>query len=223
MYYYTYKITNIVNNKIYIGVHKTPNLDKDFYMGSGLILAKAIKKYGIENFEKEILKFHKTEEAMFKHEALLVNEDFLNRSDTYNLMLGGRGGFDYINSNYWNSENMTIRGKAGASITSYKIKTDPEFRNNFSTAIKAGITTDIRERITNAVKANIAKNGNPFLGKTHSVETKKKISNKLKLSQAGNKNSQFGTMWITNEIESKKILKTDLIPEGWRKGRKIKK
>ena len=62
-----------------------------------------------------------------------------------------------------------------------------------------------------------------MLGKSHTSETKNKISEKLKLAQAGNKNSQFGTMWITNEVESKKILKTDLIPEGWRKGRKIKK
>jgi len=41
-------------------------------------------------------------------------------------------------------------------------------------------------------------------------------------SHNGDKNSQFGTRWITNEIESKKILKGDSIPEGWRLGRKIK-
>lgn len=62
-----------------------------------------------------------------------------------------------------------------------------------------------------------------ILGKSHSEETKKKMSDSAKISSSGKRNSQFGTMWITNEIESKKILKTDLIPEGWRKGRKIKK
>jgi len=32
--------------------------------------------------------------------------------------------------------------------------------------------------------------------------------------------SQFGKRWITNESESKKINKNDLIPSGWRLGRK---
>jgi hypothetical protein len=34
-------------------------------------------------------------------------------------------------------------------------------------------------------------------------------------------NSQYGKCWITNEVESKKIFKGDLIPEGWRLGRKM--
>jgi hypothetical protein len=39
----------------------------------------------------------------------------------------------------------------------------------------------------------------------------------------GDKNSQFGTCWITNEIDNKKIKKGDLIPEGWRLGRSASK
>jgi hypothetical protein len=64
MYYIVYKITNLINEKYYIGCHQTDNLD-DGYFGSGVYLKRAINKYGVDNFHKEILFFCQNEEEMF--------------------------------------------------------------------------------------------------------------------------------------------------------------
>lgn len=53
-YYYVYKITNLVNAKIYVGKHSTDKLD-DNYMGSGVVLHQAYQKYGLECFSKEVI------------------------------------------------------------------------------------------------------------------------------------------------------------------------
>lgn len=90
-YHYFYKITNLINNKYYYGVHSTNDLN-DGYMGSGTRIQKAIKKYGIENFKKEILKYFDSRIDMFEYEQLIVNENVLKDPLCYNLMLGGYGG-----------------------------------------------------------------------------------------------------------------------------------
>lgn len=54
---------------------------------------------------------------------------------------------------------------------------------------------------------------------------KSKIKRKNTLSkikhQQGTKNSQYGSMWITNGTNNKKIKKTEMIPDGYKKGRVI--
>lgn len=94
--YYIYKITNNVNNKIYIGVHKSNNIKKDPYMGSGKLIEKAINKYGIDNFKREILFEYSDKNTAYEMEAKLVNLEFVNRLNTYNIKTGGVGGWDYI-------------------------------------------------------------------------------------------------------------------------------
>lgn len=87
--YYIYRITNKVNNKTYIGQHKYTNKD-DNYMGSGKLLKKAIKKYGIDNFEKEIIVDNiKTREEADKLEIYYIDYERKKGKSEYNITSGG--------------------------------------------------------------------------------------------------------------------------------------
>lgn len=96
-YYLVYKITNDINSKRYIGCHKTKNLD-DGYMGSGKILKRAIAKYGVDSFTKEILHVYDNPDDMLRREIELIQ----SLNPEYNLHPGGNGGWGYINKSRLN-------------------------------------------------------------------------------------------------------------------------
>jgi hypothetical protein len=121
-----------------------------------------------------------------------------------NIQLGGGGGF--INEEHANKCQL-----AGGNVHKERMKNDEEYR------IK-----NIK-RLSDKLKSN-HKEGkikyDTFTGKKHSEETKKLIGIKNSINQKGEKNSQFGTCWITNGIESKKIKKNDLsLYPDWKLGR----
>ena len=94
MKYIIYKITNNINNKFYIGKHKTNNIH-DKYMGSGILIKRAVKKYGIENFTKTIIMVCDDEELCNEQEERIVDEFLVEDEQCYNLRTGGCGGSDY--------------------------------------------------------------------------------------------------------------------------------
>lgn len=228
MKYIIYKVTNKINGKLYIGAHKTKNLD-DGYLGSGKYLNYSINKHGIENFEKEILYVFDTTKEMYAKEAELVNEEFIAESNTYNLRIGGMGGFDYINHSGLNGTDIGVQRRKEL------LKNDPIWAAEFNATRNEGIrkykkTISSEEWTRRGKKANktmLQRYGkHSFTGKTHSEETKAIMSAKAKERlKDPTKNSQYGTCWIHNNRVSKKIDKNDLnehLIEGWIKGRKIK-
>ena len=64
-HYLVYQTTNLLNGKIYIGQHQTDNLN-DGYIGSGIELNQDIKKFGKDNFKREILFDFDSFEEMFE-------------------------------------------------------------------------------------------------------------------------------------------------------------
>ena len=111
-YFIIYKTTNLVNNKIYIGAHETNNLN-DNYLGSGKYLKSAIKKYGVNSFVKEILFIYNNREQMFSKEAELVTEEFCKRNDTYNIKVGGFGGWNHVS---WKGKKRSKENKQKQSL-----------------------------------------------------------------------------------------------------------
>ncbi|ELS1646538.1 GIY-YIG nuclease family protein [Escherichia coli] len=91
MYHFVYETVNLINGKKYIGKHSTENLN-DSYLGSGVALNRAIKKYGEESFKRSIIKQFETSAEALEYEAQLVTEDLVKSNEYYNMRQGGEGG-----------------------------------------------------------------------------------------------------------------------------------
>ena len=231
MFYTVYKITNTINGKIYIGVHKTDNLN-DGYMGSGTHLKRAQAKYGLGAFKKEFIQIFDNPDDMFKMESTLVNEDFVSDKNTYNLKLGGEGGFGYINDNIELREASMMN-----NLDTLRLKMEQQYGEEWQNKInEMAVAAKIEKFGKDYAKvlgrlggaATLEKYGHgSFKGKTHTEEAKAAIGEKNSKKQKGSGNSQFGTCWVHSLIEqqNKKISKDELetyIGNGWLKGRKMK-
>jgi len=215
MFYIIYKVTNLINGKYYIGKHKTVNLN-DGYMGSGKLIKRAIAKYGIENFRKDVIRFCENEQEMNdrEKELVVVNET------TYNLCPGGHGGFGYINKNI-TAEQKQIH-KARKSFLD-KVRNDSDFRSKFIERCQKSAKDPIAKlnRKLGIRKSLLKKGHGNWLGKQHTDETKEKMSHSHRGKHVGVKNSQYGTSWVTDGVSNLKISKDAIIPSGWRKGRTL--
>jgi len=205
-YHYIYKITCVITNKYYIGMHSTYNLE-DGYLGSGTRIGYSIKKYGKANHIKEILEFFPDRESLADRESFIINEDLLDDELCLNLRLGGE-----FSGGFVDNDHMVKFCKAGNIAFKEKLRTDEIFAKEFSDKCKES-----------AIKYKKGWVGNPlnWKGKKHKAESIELMKTSSKGVGIGENNSQFNTCWITNGIISKKINKSEELPIGWRFGRKI--
>lgn len=202
-YHYIYKITCLKNNRYYIGMHSTDNLD-DGYMGGGKRIKNSIKRYGKDSHIKEIIEFCKDRDTLGIRESEIVNYETVNDPLCLNLCTGG-----HYYDRGWTDEDR-LKG-----INKLKeLKKNPEWVKEHSKKITEGFKKSSNKYLFMG-----------FLNKNHTEETKKKMSESSKGKGSGNKNSQFGKIWIYNDLikENKKIFPNDfyLFDNNWKRGLKM--
>lgn len=193
-FHYIYKITRD-DGRFYIGMHSTDNLD-DGYFGSGNLITRSVKKHGISRHSKEIIEFVDSREELKSREKEIVCLETLDDIKCMNLKLGGEGGFS-------SAEHQFKAQSSGGKSCANRLVTDENFRREYSE------------------KMSRSKQGHQtFLNHKHREETKEKMR---KSKNQGEKNSQFGTCWVTEGIKPIKIHKQHLdeyLTKGFRRGRK---
>lgn len=194
--YCIYRITNLINGKTYIGQHKYKKLD-DSYMGSGVYLAKAKKKYGIENFKKEILVFG------------IVRKDFIDLLEKeyikfyrsigkaeYNITNGGEG------NGGWNKGiPMSNEQKMKLSKINKGRKLSEEAKRKISEAHKGKSTWNKGKKCKPLSEEHKRKISESEKGRKFSEEQKKKLSE----ANTGKHHSEETKMKLSKLNKGKKL------------------
>ena len=186
-----YKTTNLINNKIYIGQDK--NNDPN-YLGSGDLIKRAIKKYGRENFLKEILCICNTIDELNDKERFYINKySSINKKIGYNIAVGGTNG---VMLNRMHSNETKIKMRMSALCK----KKSEEHCKNIGLSKKGKVMSDEEKKRRSEFSPLKGIKKEPL-----SIETKQKISNskkgkhpsketrdKMSISRTGNKNPFYG-------------------------------
>jgi group I intron endonuclease len=160
---YIYKITNLINNKIYIGqtIHDNPK-----YLGGGRLIKMAIKKYGRKNFLKEILEICSKKEDLSKKEIYWIKK-FNSRDPKIGYNMAEGGASFYINEESRKKISESLKGKyIGKNAFRHGIKLTEEHKKIISKSNKGKI-------FSNETRKKMSKSR---IGIIYSLETRKKMS-----------------------------------------------
>jgi group I intron endonuclease len=185
-----YKTTNLLNGKIYIGQDK--NNDPNYY-GSGLLLKKAIKKYGKNNFIKEVLEYCDTKEILDEREIYHIKKyDAINRG--YNLSIGGTGGPNFLNKSHREETKEKMKNMWD------KRKEDPNFKHNM---VGFKHSEETKEKMSLSKNGKFCGPKNSMYGKKHTEESRQKMGR----PRFGSENPMYGKKH-TEEAKQKISEKT---------------
>ena len=163
--YYIYEITNLVNGKTYIGQRKCPRgktIEQDYYMGSGVHLRNAKRKYGFKNFTKRIIVSGiETKEEINRLEVYWIAEYRKIGKAEYNHTNGGDG----FNISEQPIEKQDAFRKKISDSMKEKCKNEDERKRLATMNIGRHHSEETKRKISEALK-----------GKHFSEESRKKMS-----------------------------------------------
>jgi hypothetical protein len=172
-----YKITNIINNKIYIGQDKNNRVN---YLGSGDLIKLSIKKYGKENFTKEILRICESQDELNYYEKHYISSyNSTDKTVGYNISFGGTNGTMFNRQHSYETKQKMSVSHLG------KEKSDKHKENISKSLTGKKMSDETKQKMSNS---------NLYIGKQKgglSEETKLKISK----SKTGKK--------MTDEVKKK--------------------
>jgi hypothetical protein len=199
-----YEIKNKINNKPYIGKHSKCNNDKEFqqtkYWGSGTYIKRAIKKYGIENFERKVVVENiNSEKELDDSERLWIKNKNSKYPNGYNLTDGGEG---LLNPS---EETRKLLSKHQLGKKNHRFGKSPsqQQRNRVSqTLIKTLQSEEKRKQMSDLQRgeknSNFGKTGenSPHYGTPKSKEHKRKLSETHKGNKNGMYKKTFYEIWV---------------------------
>jgi len=216
MFHFVYVTTNIINGKQYIGDHSSDRLN-DSYIGSGNLILKAKKKYGLSNFRRDILeKFDTKEEAFFAQEKYIKEYNTLSPNG-YNISPSGGMEISGFHSDYTKeiirNKRKNQKSKSGwthSPSTIDKIKKSVSEANKGRISPNKGnsYSTEIRAKISNSMSGS--RNHNHISNITE--ERKLILKENLKRDQSGKNNGMYGKNHSeeSNQRNRKSHLKENL-------------
>lgn len=213
-YHFIYKTTNLVNQKYYVGMHSTDDLD-DGYIGSGTRLWRSIQYYGRENFIVEILEFLPDRESLREREAKIINEEFLKDPLCMNICKGGYGDWSQVNDN---PVHVKVKNQRMIESQLKKFRSDPEYRARKCKSLSVSMKRSHENGTSKTWKDTYS-----WVGKNHSEETKQKMRASQAEKHVGEKNSQYGLRWMTKGTETVRVSVEEanvLEVQGWSRGKK---
>lgn len=144
VYGFIYITTNLINGKKYLGQKKIDEHGKwRKYLGSGIAFKQAVKKYGVENFKREIIDVASNADELNQlEEKYTIDMDCVNDRSFYNLVYGGG----------------TVTGLKFSEVTIQRLRELASGKSNYFYG----------KRYVGEL--------NPFYGKNHTFESRRKMS-----------------------------------------------